>query len=302
MEGPEKLPRVLPGLDRVVGADEFTEDYIKLDVAEAHMRQTIKVFEREKTIGEEELILDILERMPDFIKEYGAKQSKLILNNHVHILDESKQNIDEVRQLLEKGTRATISSLNGRIEILPVAGEYFETAHAIVHELIHANSFQSDTLTKGVEEERETISTKLRRRGLGIYERKGKISFKFLNEAVTEELARRFCERYFADMEHVRDEFEKFQSGNQEVPGSNRILAGLKDTPESLSPYSYKEDRLILGMLVQELYDDNKDTFKNPEEVFHLFTKAMFTGRLLEVARLIKKTKGKKFFRALGGI
>ena len=48
------------------------------------------------------------------------------------------------------------------------------------------------------------------------------------------------------------------------------------------------------------LYEENKDKFDSYEDLFKLFSAAMFKGDLLPIARLIEDTFGKGTFRKIG--
>jgi len=52
--------------------------------------------------------------------------------------------------------------------------------------------------------------------------------------------------------------------------------------------------------VISEIYQRNKGEFGSEEEIFKTFAKAVLTGRLMELARLIDNTYGKGSFRKLG--
>ncbi len=64
--------------------------------------------------------------------------------------------------------------------------------------------------------------------------------------------------------------------------------------------WRYGTERQRLKELIATLYEANKTLFKNEEDVFAYFAKAVFTGRLLDIARLVEKTLGKGAIRTLG--
>ncbi len=318
MEGPEKLPEKLPGPDRIVGTDEFSEERVQLLFTEIIRNQKIELFEREKTLEERKIFYAIIEKIPDFVKEYGAERIKFLLEDQFHILDGSKQDFEQVQQFLEDGIGGTYS-LDGRIDVLSENGEYLQIAHRLVHELMHANSFDSFTikghssergnasdipLTRTVDGHEEKLSLARRRFGLEVFEKGERKLFKYLNEAVTEELTRRFCERYFPDINYINEEFEKYRFGNQYVRESNNVTVNgtMEEIQKPSSLYSYSKERFILGEFIQELYQNNGDSFESPEEIFKIFSRAMFTGKLLELARLIEKRGGKGSFRKMGEV
>ena len=52
--------------------------------------------------------------------------------------------------------------------------------------------------------------------------------------------------------------------------------------------------------LVMRLYRKNNNRFASEEELWNVFLEAKFTGKLLNLARLIEKTEGKDTFRLIG--
>ena len=106
----------------------------------------------------------------------------------------------------------------------------------------------------------------------------------------------------------MNTEFAKYsfenKPENQELPVRNLILVGLHEASDKLSFYAYTKERIALGWIVHVLYQENQNKFKNPEEVFQLFSQALFTGKSLEIARLIEKSVGigKGSFRKMGKI
>ena len=62
--------------------------------------------------------------------------------------------------------------------------------------------------------------------------------------------------------------------------------------------FDLPKEREILNNLIEKLYFKNKDKFKNEEEVFDLFAKSVFTGKL-SWGRLVNKTFGKGTFKKL---
>jgi hypothetical protein len=64
--------------------------------------------------------------------------------------------------------------------------------------------------------------------------------------------------------------------------------------------FPYYEQRKVLNYIVDCLYADNTQKFNSRDEVMKLFFKSHFDGRLLPIARLIKKSFGKEAFGVIG--
>lgn len=66
--------------------------------------------------------------------------------------------------------------------------------------------------------------------------------------------------------------------------------------------FPYFEQREVLNYVCQEIQKEFPEKFKEPDDVFNLFLRAHFTGRLLEIGKLVEKTFGKGSFRILGNM
>jgi len=64
----------------------------------------------------------------------------------------------------------------------------------------------------------------------------------------------------------------------------------------------YSQQRAVLAYLCSEIQKEFSEQYKNPDDVYKLFLKAHFTGRLPEIAKLVEKTFGKGSFRMLGNM
>lgn len=292
----ESLGKRYGGPDRIVGVDEATEAYLKLGSAERILKnQETESFEREMTQKEKIVIWEILKILPDFIKEYGAEQERFTSLDQVHILDDANPQIEQVKAFLERNAAGRYNPSSGRIEILPEGSSLLHLAHVLVHELMHANSFVSINLKNSV------VSS--RRFGISINEKgkPGELLFNFINEAVTEEMTKRFCDRYFPTIDLLREEVvaHKEKEDSVKLPDTpiNNVLGELLD---SQSIYGYVDERADFVALAQLLYEENKDKFDSYEDVFKLFATAMFKGDLLPIARLIEDTFGEGAFRKIG--
>ncbi|MFA6256931.1 MAG: hypothetical protein WC646_01330 [Candidatus Paceibacterota bacterium] len=295
----------MPGPNRVVGGKKNTEANLREYVAAKILfNQKIEEYERPKTLEENSLVEDILTRIPNFISEYGAEATKVTLPKQIHMLDASAAHEERVQAFLEKGVQGGYNELNGRIEALSNPENIVATAKILVHELMHANSFQSLTVTAGVEAQK-------RRFGFSLYDGKNaqenqNAFFEFLNEAITEELAKRFCERFLSEISVTNEQFSRYRNNRKSAyifPDITRVDPLQELTSElewTEARYSYYDERMVLVSLIQVIFLKNPQMFRTYEDVFKMFSKAMFTGRLLEVARLIEKTFGKGAFKKIG--
>jgi hypothetical protein len=64
--------------------------------------------------------------------------------------------------------------------------------------------------------------------------------------------------------------------------------------------FSYKKERESLYRIRLTLFQKYPEKFANTEDVLELFGDAMFTGKMLELSRLMEKIFGKGTMRAIG--
>lgn len=145
------------------------------------------------------------------------------------------------------------------------------------------------------------------------------VYFHFLDEAMIAELTMRFDWQYFpripliAESKEYKTREEYYNSfNNQEVKNrarkkyafawdlENCQIDGENAISANVKTHEYARERERLNKLIDELFEKNEGTFKDREGVFDVFARAVMTGRLLPVARLIEKTFGKGSFRELG--
>lgn len=301
----EKLENRYIGPDRIIGTDEDIEKYLKLLIAQRSLREEpLASFEREQTVEEFFIITRIFDKMPDFIKEYGAEEARYIPLEKIRIIDEKLPQHERPDFLKEK-IIGQFRLHDGNIHIVSDPSKLVEFAHALVHELIHAHSFFSVTFNENGEGTAENPLATFRRFGLSIKSDEQAVGknpfFHFMNEALTEELTKRFCEKYFPGIAELKDEFEVSNTyqRNPDMPDTP-FGSFLKEFFGREFNIIYPNDRAKFIAILQVLYERNRDTFKSYEDVFKLFSRAMFQGGLLSIARLIEKTFGKGSFRGLG--
>lgn len=262
-------------------------------------------YELEKTEKEKQIIADILERIGSFVEKYGGIPVD-ITPNQIHILDEAKFGETRKKYGIPQEQVGWYYSIHQMVCLIAINNNV-QFAQRLVHELLHFNSFQS------VEsEEKSSTKCKIRRVGFEISsKKKNKKYFTWLNEAVIEELAKRFDSQHFNSINAISYEFkerEKHRSYFKEAKEAKEandiflVKTNFSNKTSSLLGYSYayKNERKKLHGIIQKIYEKNKGQFDSVEDVFNVFAKAAMDGRLLNVARLIKKTFPKSFLRKLG--
>jgi hypothetical protein len=291
MEGKPKSP----GYDRFVGAGDL-EQLLKarnslgvLEKAEHPL-----AYERQKTREEAAVIFEILDTMPEFIREYGAETERYVYSKQIHLVDETSPDAEKALTHC-RGVAGILDIDTEQIEIVSSKKGLVDIAHTIVHELMHLHSFKSVTVKKH-EPPEEGAFLEIRR--VGLQHKLDDNFFLFMNEAMTEELTKRFCERNFPNSAFLKETFRKHAQDTVAQEVESPVHRIIDESAESL--YSYQLERLHFVGLVESLYERNKSDFACYEDTFKLFSTAMFTGRLLPIARLIEKTFGPGSYRRLG--
>lgn len=190
----------------------------------------------------------------------------------------------------------------------------------ILHEMIHFKSHNAWQVVAG-----EKLSVGKYRVGLSMVNIKEEAEyFANLNEAITEELTKRLF-KTVSDGPLFKEEMEgtiKELGGREQValangaivPADDIVYAGdaiggsVKDRVKNFFrgrrtialAFPYRRERAVLNLLVDKLFERNKDKFKDREEIFEIFAKGAMTGNIMALGRLIEKTFGKGTLRRLG--
>lgn len=259
----------------------------------------VKDFEREKTEKESNMVKTVLEKLENFMKDMGDPNPLEIRAEQVHFLYSEK---------IKAANLPLINFFDRTRQFIGICdlGNNLENMQGLVHEAIHAHSFQGLEIgkDKSVNERRLGIRTKIRG-GQNYY-------FEEINEAITEELAIIFDKNYLVSVPGLEEELklrQKFidahlQSGDPKVRDSADEIAYIKVNYQKQQlearGYSYPAKRKKFDSLVEDIFNKNGALFKSEDEVFMLFVQAAMGGRMLDLAKVVEKTYGKGSFRKLG--
>ena len=289
-------------IKRVLGMPLQEEQEMLAYVQEIFQQQEKLPYEREKTPEELEIIRGIIEKLPDFLAQFGLRAMS-ITPDHIHVADEATLT-------LETRKRNKIPNDSGGFYMDDKLGTVVFSnqnplvfAGDVVHEILHLLAFNSL-----VPSEPHGEFVRPRRIGFQIIDRGGKIRyFHEVNEAITEELARIFDRTYFAGVPPLKLEVAERNAFIKKYPktdGDNLQAIQSWQNPNGtwtteLTPYAYRNERKNLKILIDDIAEKNKTTFPSWHDVAKLFVEAAFTGRLLPVARAVEKSFGKGSFRML---
>lgn len=206
-----------------------------------------------------------------------------------------------------------------RKQLIFVQESRFRTvlAHRVFHELIHFKSYGAlQFLEKG--DARQPIEKDLEvyRTGLHLISRNGEKSYlQTLNEAVTEELAKRFTlthtDHPLFQREHKITKATRSLSESEdpnsvaEFFNDNTYVAAtdFNETDETaliqIAEFPYVRERKILATLCAKLAEKNPKKFANGDAAFDMFAKAMLDGNMMPL-RIIDRIFGEGTLRRIG--
>jgi len=305
-------------IEKVVGGSDAEKVEIKSIFEQRFREQNIDKTEEieglhkreiEKTTEEIEMVDLVNNETNKLLAKYDLPEFTIPYKN-IHVF--SRKDYEEVRG--EKSGRAHFAPVSQSI-FIKRADSNLAFTKGLYHEFLHIKSYQA--YEKQMTEEERFNQYRV---GLEVYSRDGKEQyFRNLNEAVTEELVKRF---YFNNLKRLKTN-PLFQKEIEEVEKIKEIYLNFAKTKEQekkamdiieISPpkrkgfrkirevytFSSPEIRGMLNDLLDKLYQKNQDKFKDREQVFDVFAKSMLSGNLLPVGRLVDRTLGKGTFRKIG--
>jgi len=295
-------------IERVVGASKEQQEDIKKIHAQQFEKQDIeklRAIEFDKTPEQIKIIDLINEETNKLLAKYNLPEFDIPSNN-VHLVDEKAYR--ELNPLEED--KFTRFSPAYQAVFTSKSQPKFIFAERIYHEFIHFKSYQA--MQRIFKNEQEFYE--LYRAGFILYSRDGEREyFRNLNEAVTEELTKRFYfqqlknepsfEKEVGEVEQIREKWlakAKTEEDKTIAMDIAELRSSDKKGTKAVLSFTYWDERNILNNLIDKLYQKNQQKFHDREEVFDLFAKAMLGGNLLPVGKLVDRTFGPGVFRKIG--
>ncbi len=182
------------------------------------------------------------------------------------------------------------------------------------HEMLHLKAH----LSVEVQEEGDKANKTLYREGVAVralqkhgHHGRYHVHFDGLHEAIVAEAEKRFLTRLLDCPELAKEkewltsdeakEMIKKLAEEKEIPEDDIIWIGKKGKND-WETISYSQQRNVLNYVCLEIQKQFPDKYKSADDVYVLFLNAHFTGRLLELGRLVEKTFGEGSFRLLGNM
>lgn len=265
--------------------------------------------ERRKTPAESEILALVNAKSDEIRRHYGLPDFDIPEKN-IHVIRAKKWTAKDDAGCFFPLTQAI------RIPEEPTRLGFMKTA---LHEMIHFKSYAS------LQESGYDINEY--RMGLVTHKRDGdREFFRNINEAVTEELARRYSkelsghdlfkkERSLTEMTKSRYPDARTASGiplfDEQTYYAAPKKRGLREFLDTgfegwntvtinTRHYSYEQEREALNILIDKLFEANRQRFRDRDEVFDIFANAMLSGHMHALGRLIDRTFGAGTFRKLG--
>ncbi len=292
----------------------------------------------EMTAEQKDIRDEVVELVPAFLKEFGLDVPVRTNTGRINAYDLSHFT-DEAR-MREKKTHAKHSTSSQSIyfngDVIESLGN-IGFAKVLTHELVHQHAFESMVVLKNSAYKDGDNKTKrrsiMRRSGLVFYKdvNKGMDTeelpllhdyFAEYNEAVTEMLARGFIARFLDNISHIESDKEAimnelrkvYQEKKKVEPGKNILV---RDAETNLTVGDDNPDFEITGIsknaaydaeihrlekIIHTVYNAKKDTYgwRDTLDVFKLFTKAYFSGQILQLARILKEVYPNDTFSEVG--
>ncbi|MFA6565619.1 MAG: hypothetical protein WCT48_02655 [Candidatus Paceibacterota bacterium] len=297
-------------LDRIVGNlsdeqkqavfDRFKIRFETTDIAK------INELEKEKTSEEKQILAEINMATNALRKKFGLPDFDIPEEN-MHLIRKEEWAAEgdtgvclpELQQILLRERERNI--------------HFLDTAF---HEAVHFKSYNA------IQQLADCDETANYRHGLRIWPRStrskekpeplpdGQSYFQDLNEAVTEELTRQYImtqtenplyAKDFAETKELKEEaLKKGMFKTLLNPDIFSLYKREGDDAIHAEKFAYPAERLALYQIRNQIFQENRDTFQSTEEVLDVFARAMFTGNMFELSRLMEKTFGKGTMRAIG--
>ncbi|TAK95620.1 hypothetical protein EPO05_03615 [Patescibacteria group bacterium] len=178
----------------------------------------------------------------------------------------------------------------------------------IIHEMLHFKSYGALQFVHGDEARVDQY-----RGGLTVHTRDGEnVYFTDLDEAVTEELTRQLLKQVAGDsllVQEIKETQRVMRENPDAITGTGELLFGeetyyaeIDNQSEVITTESFTrtKERAILNTLMNKILEFNGQEFKDREAVFAVFVKAMLTGNILPLGRLIDMTFGGGTFKQIG--
>ena len=253
--------------------------------------------EREKTPKELEII-SLANQYTNEIRQKCGLSAFSVPSANIHVIR---------RSAWPKRESAFYSSMMQAVALLeqPASIVFMKK---VVHEMLHFKSYNALQITAGDDSEINEY-----RVGLTVSTRDGdSMYFRNFYEAVTEEITKNiiaklssnplFVEEIRKTGEIINTHYDAKMSDGENLFDKNTFYAEMENGSNKINTESFtnEKERKILNILIDKLFKHNRKEFNRREDIFEIFSKAMMTGNILSLGKLIDRTFGVGVFRKIG--
>jgi hypothetical protein len=259
--------------------------------------QELEDKEREKTPIEIEIINLANQCTNEIRKKYGLPDFDIPAKN-IHVIKKDKWPRENEDALYNSMMQAVaLKETSAKIVFMK----------KIVHEMLHFKAYNA------LQVKNDNFEVDEYRSGLTVSTRDGeRMYFRNFNEAVTEEMTKSILAKMVENklfVEEIKKTGEvmgahpdaKMSNGNY-LFDNNTFYAELKNGSNEISTarFTKEKERKILNILIDKLFERNKENIKSRDEIFEMFSEAMMTGNIISIGKLIDNTFDKGTFRKIG--
>lgn len=259
--------------------------------------EELKESEREKTPKELQ-ILDLANRCTNEIRQRYGLSAFDIPSQNIHIIKKDKWPKEE---------SAFYSSMMQAVALREQSASIV-FIKKVVHEMLHFKSYNALQIINGDDGKLGEY-----RVGLTVSTRDGEsIYFRNFNEAVVEEITRNILAKLASNPLFVEDvkqtsgiidrHYDAKMSNGKNLFDRNTFYAEMENRSNKINTESFtnEKERKILNILIDKLFEHNNELFKSRKDIFEMFSRAMMTGNILPIGKLIDHTFGEGVFRKIG--
>lgn len=303
----------------------------KFDHGENFITKEERSFVKEKTEEDFQIINLVNDSLHKMQAEYGIKQWNMPEDNVLfiekpegYISDKNAKNYKRIRYALDSGS-SMFSSTEARIYINTSSMQSkSELTNVYFHESIHASMAhnlikallekkirtpiaQDKTESSDYEQKNEEMTLTFLKCGIGSISKKRKIGgvFQRLNEAITEELAARKTREIIKENKELfGEEYDALNISKNlkdDHLTTKSAMVRKKNDGQFVPLQAYNDERALLYFVIDLVYKEMKKSpekfskiYNTQEDIFQEFAKSTISGNPLKIARMIKKTLGKK--------
>ncbi len=296
-------------IERVVGdvPEEVKQNMLEISDEKFSHNENNEFFEgkeKEKSLEELQMIEMAADSLDQLRFKYGLDPIEVPPEN-IHVVFENSfkekmKEIDGIFNAKEQGM--IVEEKSTRVEFMAL----------VTHEMTHFKSYAA------LQVPQNSTNVENYRLGLRVVDRNNKNKyFRALNEGITEEITKRICFEKFLTNSLFAEEIsltkENTKRGRKLVNtrtkkslvNNDLFYLDLKKEKDNFivnhrAEFTRPNERKALNLVIDALFVENQDKYENRTQIYEEFEKAMFSGNILTIGKLVDRTFGEGSFRKIG--